>query len=86
MKRSALWIAALNVLPRCLDLAGAARYWCLAKVTSVILRFFLGSAHQATRGVMISNCHTAHRVRQWSVGVGLAGAAAVTGGMIAAAA
>jgi hypothetical protein len=32
---------------------------------------------------MISNFGTAHRVRQWSVGVGLAGAAAVTGGMIA---
>jgi hypothetical protein len=31
---------------------------------------------------MISNRLTAHRVRQWSVGVGLAGAAAVTAGMI----
>jgi hypothetical protein len=32
---------------------------------------------------MISNRPTAHRVRQWSAGVGLAGGAAVTAGMIA---
>lgn len=32
---------------------------------------------------MISNRRTAHRVRQWSAGAGLAGGAAVTAGMIA---